>query len=217
LSSDDTSALMALPDPVSAGTAGLRRWMTELLELVRVHLPDRMVESGPSAQEQRNALRRALGHGGVPDLPGYLPTLPGQFFDALVRAAVYDPDPSFNRQFVEPLQAAFGSRRMQEAFLEFLTTGTNQERAGAARAWYWAGRERVDDLQARWNRAALREFVANEDIDVRRCVLPQLTLHPSQYPDELHPLVAEAVHIARTHRDDYLRHRVELQVDDPDG
>ncbi|MGW3963312.1 hypothetical protein ACWED2_26080 [Amycolatopsis sp. NPDC005003] len=50
----------------------------------------------------------------------------------LVRAAVHDPDPSFDRQFVEPLVAAFGARRTQEALLEILTTGTNPERAGVA-------------------------------------------------------------------------------------
>ncbi|QKV72397.1 hypothetical protein [Amycolatopsis sp. Hca4] len=44
-----------------------------------------------------------------------------------------------------------------------------------------------------------------------RALLPGLTLGPA----ELHPLVAEAVHLARTSADDHLRHRVELQVADP--
>ncbi|WIX88174.1 hypothetical protein [Amycolatopsis sp. DG1A-15b] len=47
-------------------------------------------------------------------------------------------------------------------------------------------------------------------------MLPGLTLDPARYPAELHPLVAEAVHLARTHPDGYLRHRVELQVADPE-
>ncbi len=211
--SDDPIPLRALPDPVSAGIAEFQECLRELLDLVRSHLPDRWTEAAPNEREQRIALRGALGY--LDRV--YLTDLAEPFFDALVRAAIYDPDPSFNRQFVEPLRAAFGARRTQEALLVILTTGTNQERAGAARAWYWATLEQVEDVQARWNHAALHEFVANEDINVRRCVLPQLTLHPSQYPEELHPLVAEAVHIARTHADDYLRHRVELQVDDPNG
>jgi hypothetical protein len=63
-----------------------------------------------------------------------------------------------------------------------------------------------------WNEAALREFVGNEDLDVRRCILPGLPLWPSAYPVELHPLVEEAVAIARSHPDEYLRHRVEHQI-----
>lgn len=213
MNSDDPPLLMALPDPVNTETAKFQQCMADLIELVRLHLPDRMTEGGPSEQEQRIVLRIALGYLNS----DYLSDLPVPFFDALLRAAVYDPDPSFNRQFVEPVMAAFGARRTQEALLEIFTTGTNQERAGAARAWYWATLEIFEDIQARWYQTALREFVANEDIDVRRCVLPKIRLHPSQYPEELHPLVAEAVHIARTHPDDYLRSRVEIQVVDPNG
>ncbi len=146
--------------------------MSELIELVRVYIPDRTAASEP---DQRVARGKALGYLDS----AYLADLPGPFFGALVRAAVYDPDPSFNRQFVEPLRAAFGAWRTQAAFLEVLLTGTNQERAGAARAWYWATLEVVDDLQARWERAALREFVANEDTDVRRCLPAPAPVPPS--------------------------------------
>jgi hypothetical protein len=59
------------------------------------------------------------------------------WFEPLVRAAVYDPNPSFNRQLVEPTLTAFGRRRVQLALLGYLRAGANQERAGAARAWYW--------------------------------------------------------------------------------
>ncbi|MDX3192812.1 hypothetical protein PV458_30760 [Streptomyces sp. MN03-5084-2B] len=209
--------LMPLPD--RAASDGFGRCLAELIALCRAHLPDRTAKAEAEAKakadesehDQRIVLGTALGH----RYRDY-PDLPEPFFEALVRAAVHDPNPSFNRQFVEPLKAAFGTRRTQEALLEVLATGTNAERAGAARAWYWATIERFDDLQDRWNRAALREFVANEDLDVRRWVLPGLTLDPARYPAELYPLVAEAVHLARTHPDDYLRHRVELQVADPE-
>jgi hypothetical protein len=100
------------------------------------------------------------------------------------------------------------------------------ERAGAARAWYWSWLPQRDgarfseqapqneqhDLRREWRQTALRVFVDNEDLDVRRCILPGLTLRVSDYPDELHPLVAEAIRIARTHPDEYLRHRVEHQI-----
>lgn len=155
-------------------------------------------------------------------------------FDALVKAAVHDPNPSFNRQFVEPALNAFGQWRVQSALLGYLRTGTDPERAGAARAWYWsalplrmplvraqnpgaADRAGPDDgsvVSAKWYEAALREFVTNEHLDVRRCVLPGLPLRKSIYPPELHDLVDAAVAIARSHPDEYIRHRVEHQVGD---
>jgi hypothetical protein len=70
----------------------------------------------------------------------------------------------------------------------------------------------VADLRIRWREAALREFVANADLDVRRCILPGLTLNPGDYPDGLRDLVAAAVTIARAHPDEYIRHRVEHHV-----
>ncbi|WP_455356210.1 hypothetical protein [Streptomyces sp. SYSU K217416] len=155
-------------------------------------------------------------------------------FDALVKAAVYDPDSSFNRQFVEPALNAFGQGRVQAALLGYLRTGTDSERAGAARAWYWSalplrmplvraenpgatGQAEPDDgsaVVAEWNEAALREFVSNEHLNVRRCILPGLSLRKSAYPPELHEVVDVAVAIARSHPDEYIRHRVEHQVGD---
>ncbi|WP_256341155.1 hypothetical protein [Streptomyces sp. TLI_105] len=61
-----------------------------------------------------------------------------EFFDPLMTAAVYDPDPSFCRRFVEPALYAFGRRRVMTALLGYLRTGTTAERAGARRAWYCA-------------------------------------------------------------------------------
>ncbi|MEU8971449.1 hypothetical protein AB0D11_19640 [Streptomyces monashensis] len=155
-------------------------------------------------------------------------------FDVLLRAAVHEPDPSFNRWFVEPALNAFGHMRVQIVLLGYLRKGTDPERAGAARAWYWsalplrmpgvqaenrgaASRPETDDgsaVVAEWNEAALREFVSNEHLDVRRCILPGLSLRKSAYPPELHDLVDAAVAMARSHPDEYIRHRVEHQVGD---
>ncbi|MEV6196221.1 hypothetical protein AB0M19_27935 [Streptomyces sp. NPDC051920] len=158
--------------------------------------------------------------------------LPEASFGVLMKAAVYDPDPSFNRQFVEPALNAFGYRRVRSVLLDYLRTGTNAERAGAARAWYWSalplrlpnvraessGTESQTDandssvMVGEWYEAALRAFVGNEHLDVRRCILPGLPLRKSAYPSELHDLVEAAVTIARSHPDEYIRHRVEHQV-----
>jgi hypothetical protein len=65
-------------------------------------------------------------------------SLPEEFFAPLMAAAVYDPDPSFCRWFVEPAVYAFGRRRVMTALLDYLRTGTDAEQAGAKRAWYCA-------------------------------------------------------------------------------
>ncbi|HEX6520066.1 MAG TPA: hypothetical protein VF070_08655 [Streptosporangiaceae bacterium] len=164
-------------------------------------------------------------------------TLPDQFFDALIRVGIYDPNPSRNAQVIKPAVAAFGCLRVQTTLLEYLRNGTNAERAGAARAMYWASaawrwkqvsgdrgqgwwtHEKPADpdgslavLRQAWSEAALREFVANEDIDVRCSILPGLPLITRRWPAELHGLVAEAISIARAHPHEYIRHRVEIQV-----
>ena len=158
--------------------------------------------------------------------------LPEASFDTLIKAAVYDPDPSFNRWWMEPALNAFGRRRVCTALLAFLLSGTDLERAGAARAWYWTAlplrlpevvAESPDDgsqaesddpaaLAREWNAAALREFVTNEHLDVRRCLIPLLPLRESAYAPQLHNLVNTAVAIARSHPDEYIRHRVEVQI-----
>jgi hypothetical protein len=50
-------------------------------------------------------------------------------------AAVYDPDPSFCRWFVEPTLYTFGRRRVMTALLNYARAGTDAEQAGAKRAW----------------------------------------------------------------------------------
>jgi hypothetical protein len=72
------------------------------------------------------------------------------------------------------------------------------------------GPGRVTGISAAGMReATLREFVANDDIHVRRSILPGLSLSAAHYPGELHGLVAS---IARSRPDEYIRHRVEIQV-----
>jgi hypothetical protein len=216
---------MALPGRVEDHTASFHRCLADLLELAGAGTaPDDGTRTWRSAA--RRVIRQELKE---------REHLPEEFFGPLIRAGVYDPDPSFNRQFIEPAVTAFGRRRVKTALLDVLRTGTDAERAGAARAWYWTGipmrvagrdssgayiytpeslaeREAVADLRAQWQETALREFVSNEDLDVRRCILPGLTLNPANCPAEFRELAAEAVRIARAHPDEYIRHRVEHQA-----
>ncbi|WP_286158165.1 hypothetical protein [Streptomyces sp. CB03911] len=215
--------LMALPAPEAPDGDPFERC---LVDVVRVLGLDVVRGSGIDDYEWGHFVRAALCEACKQETP-----FPEQSFEVLLRAAVHDTDPSFNRWFVEAALNGFGRGRVRSRLIGYLRTGTDVERAGAARAWYWTAlpldhphlrtprpdgdRTEPDDGAVgvrEWNEAALREFVDNEDLDVRRCILPGLPLRPSAYPAQLHRLVEEAVAIARSHPDPYLQHRVEHQV-----
>src|ERR1700722_6063439 len=64
--------------------------------------------------------------------------LPKRLFRAMLGAAVYEVNPSFNRCFVEPCVRPFGHRVVNEALLDYIENGSDFEKAGAVRALYWA-------------------------------------------------------------------------------
>jgi hypothetical protein len=205
----EVRVLQPLPGRTEDGSQAFELRLARLLRLLEVE-----VDQGPDyPSAARWEVHKALD--GRSELPE-------EYFEALLEAAVHDPNPSFNRRFVEPALIAFGKRRVRLALLGHLRTGTDPERAGAARAWYWTAlsvdhgpHATADDgaaVRDSWNEAALREFVANEDVDVRRCILPGLPLVLRAYPPALHGLVETAVAIARAHPDEYIRHRAEIQV-----
>jgi hypothetical protein len=216
-------ALAPLPGRPEGGKGVLRQYLRVLIRHLDIEVPAES-ETSNWSHVAGNAVRVAFR--------GWPAGLSEDFFEPLIGAAVYETDPSFNRWFVEPAINAFGRRRVRMALLTVLRTGTNRERAGSARAWYWtayplkqqhlrsgtpaetlgAEADEGADVVAAWRETSLREFVRNEHLDVRRCILPQLRLNPASYPPELHTLVDAAVAIARSHPDEYIRHRVEIQV-----
>ena len=205
------------------GKRVLRQRLRELIRLLEIEVPPELETAG-WRHVARNQVRKAF----IRRSDG----LSEDYFEPLIGAAVYEPDPSHNRWFVEPAINAFGRRRVQSALLALLRTGTDRERAGSARAWYWTGyplrqqhlrvgtvaaalgaeADQAPDVVAAWREASLREFVGNEDLNVRWCILPGLRLDPASHPPELRGLVDTAVAIARSHPDQYIRHRVEIQV-----
>lgn len=230
----------ALPELVEAKPLDMASDVEALLSLL-------MEMTGVTAEDFRLAMEQH-GHG-LPDNPVILlfhkiyfliiliwrlltfrqQPLPEAIFAPLLRLAVYEPNPSFNRWFIEPCQQAFGYRRVLEALLDYLEHGTNREKAGATRACYWAWRptslDRKDwkkaeqkiwnelgDLRMKMDMLLLKTFIENENLDVRRSIIPQLSLQPSRYPQEWKRLILPAIHLARTHPDDYIRHRVEIQL-----
>ncbi|MFB8406321.1 hypothetical protein [Streptomyces sp. NPDC055912] len=152
-------------------------------------------------------------------------SLPDELFAPLMAAAVYDPDPSFCRWFVEPAVYAFGRHRVMAALVDYLRIGTDAERAGAVRAWYSAHVPfRVDrspaygpggvrdpaldesqDIKAAWLEASMRVFSEVTDLQMRHRVLLSLPTSRAAYPPSLHELLESTIASARVHPDPHIR------------
>lgn len=144
--------------------------------------------------------------------------LPETFFPPLIRAAVYETNPSLNRYFVEPAVREFGTERVAEQLLQMLKSGTNFEKGGAANAIYWvragSGRDTapLSDIWQRIRDQLLAEFASNDDTQVRRCIIAKLSMKERDYSPGVRDLINVAIEIARNHPDDYIRHRIEVQL-----
>lgn len=138
--------------------------------------------------------------------------LPEAYFVPLLRAAIYEADPSFNRDFLTPALRAFGYRKVQEALLQYLEQGAPCEQAGALRAWYWAWVPCDEDLRVKRDSFVLEWFVDCEDLTVQRSLIFFLSLSPSDYSQASQSLIPTAIHLARTHPDAFVRLRVEEQL-----
>jgi hypothetical protein len=151
--------------------------------------------------------------------------LPEEFFAPLMAAAVYDPDPSFCRWFVEPAVYAFGRRRVLAALVDYLRMGTDAEQAGAVRAWYCAhvplraerspayGPGGVRDpaldesqvMEDAWLEASMRAFAEAADLRMRHRVLLGLPTSRAAYPPRLHNQLESTLASARAHPDQHIR------------
>ena len=152
--------------------------------------------------------------------------------EPLLRAAVYETNPSFNRLFVEPCVRCVGWQTTTQGLLRFLATGSDFEKAGAVNALYWSigysnpvirdsrikdavpdppesEEETPTDTIRRLDTMLLEEFVGNPDIHVRRSIVTWLR-KPGDYPPHLRTLAEEARRIALAHPDGFIRGRAEI-------
>ncbi|NQT40564.1 MAG: hypothetical protein HQ581_23935 [Planctomycetes bacterium] len=168
-------------------------------------------------------------------------SLDERFLTILVTAGVNEIDPSNNKRFILPAVQHFGHRRVMETLVAVIRSGNTFQQAGAINALYWAkpglswqfavskeytvenatpeSREvylEVADLRQEITLLLLDLFLSTESIDVQRSIIPSLTLDKTAYPDSHHPLVDRAIEHARAHDDDYIRHRVEVQLGNAD-
>jgi len=159
--------------------------------------------------------------------------LPKKLYKAMIRAAVYEIDPSENQFYVKPCVKAYGFYVVRQSLLEYVKNGNNFEKAGAVNALYWAIPEIVykngeysrnytlpkssspaEKIIESWQiekQQLLEEFVTNEDVFVRRSIIAQLNLKNRTYDsEEITSLVHKVIEIARNHPDEYIRNRLEI-------
>ncbi|MBW4429027.1 MAG: hypothetical protein KME50_32595 [Nostoc desertorum CM1-VF14] len=148
--------------------------------------------------------------------------MPQLLFLPMLRTAVYEKNPSYNRSFLEPCMRCFGSRLVNsELISRYTENGTDYEKAGVANAFYWSfglnghgdiPREHIDDLRQKVQYWFLTEFVANKNINVRRSIVAQLQLNPFKYPTKLSLQVLKAIYIGWIHPDQYIHNRIKIQL-----
>jgi len=160
-------------------------------------------------------------------------------FPVLLDAAIDWWEPSGSGMFIHPCIKAFGPRRVNESLLEVLQSGSDRRKAGAANALYWAhpierwsvgiatflkeiampepenDPDGMSDVWERRQRLLLETFVSNSNLEVRQSILGILDLDPTSCRESHRPLVEQAIAIARSSEDKYLRHRVEIQIGTP--
>jgi hypothetical protein len=148
----------------------------------------------------------------------------------LLRAAVYETNPSYNRFFVEPCVRCAGWQKTTQGLLGFLASGSDFEKAGAANALYHSvgySNPAIRDIEdavpdppesegetpsetgRRLHAMMLEEFVRNPDLHVRRSICTWLH-KPGDYPPHLRTLAEEARSIALAYPDEYIRERAEI-------
>lgn len=150
--------------------------------------------------------------------------LPPEMFSMLVRAAVYDPDLSGPRFFIDPCSCVFGTARTTNALVDYLESGTNFEKAGAAFALYHAFFRFMDPspteseatltfASRRALEVLLRAFLQNEDVHVQREAAGTLGMFPAEtYPTGLRELVDQVIVVGSEHADEYVRYTVRSWV-----
>ena len=147
--------------------------------------------------------------------------VPNDLFLPLMRAAIDEPDPSFNAYFIEPCLRSFGPRRTNEHLLDVFESGTNLEKARAVNALYHAqlsvtyrtivdggnvrfesdalSQARHAELNDIWSRKRmlfLTEFIRNEDLDFKKFIVPRMSWSPDYYKKDELPLLERATELA---------------------
>lgn len=143
--------------------------------------------------------------------------MPKRLLSAMIAAAVREPDPSFNRSFVQPAVRCAGPARVAKELNRIFREGPTQERTGALAALYhvpfvaqrfglgFEGVQRVPQEEL------LDTFLRTDSVALRREILPSLKL-ANLITGKSAAEARRVVELCRASTDDYLRTRVEVQL-----
>ena len=143
-------------------------------------------------------------------------------------AAASTLNPSANQDFVVPCIETAGRRRVVTTLVDIAMTGSDWLKSGATNALYWAWSpgegvgwsygdgtdppsqliEPVEDVRMAFEDWALREFIDNVAVDVRRGLVHHIVSAAEREP----VLSGQAIAIARTHPDAYIRQRIAIEL-----
>jgi hypothetical protein len=155
--------------------------------------------------------------------------VPEWLVHSLLRAACLTVNPSFNRHFVAPCLLRFGRRRVVSELIEIARRGSDQLKIGATNALYWGAIARedemwpdaqryepfdgppdepVDDLLEQFAVWAVREFLINKALDVRRVLVHHIASASVRDTEQ----GGEAIDLARRHPDEFIRARLHYDL-----
>ncbi len=153
------------------------------------------------------------------------PAVPEQLYEPMLKAAVYELSPARVQAFMEPIVKAFTVKRVYQNLIEYIEKGTNFERAGAINAMHWVGERKVSSESGRhkpdislmslddYRRMLyLNTFINNSDLDLRRSIITYVDMDPLTANAPMKELMEKVVKIARAHPDEYICHRIEVQL-----
>lgn len=153
------------------------------------------------------------------------PAISENLYQPLLHAAVYETSPLRVQAFMEPLVKAFTVKRVYQNLIDYIEKGTDFEKAGAVNALHWvgerkssgeSGRHRPDmgmmSLDDYRRMLYMNTFINNHDLDVRRSIITYVDMDPFTANAPMKELIEKVTKLARAHPDEYIRHRIEVQL-----
>ncbi len=143
--------------------------------------------------------------------------VPRRLLSSMVQAAIEVECPSTNRQFIEPCVRSLGALDLLKVIRETMEEGSVSEQAGAVDALYWVNsnpkNEDLADERASLRQNMIRLFLETDFLPLQRSIISKL----EPISGEVEPLFTQVVATARSHEDEYIRQRVEIQVGSSEG
>lgn len=181
-------------------------------EAIRSRLPDM---TGAVLHWFQNALRRPDRKWTAVALLELNRDAAGYLVRDLLEAAVYELNPSYNRSFVELLTNHITAPQAVEALLSIGDAGGDLAYGGVARAAYWVWIDLPSpkrEAAVRLNSWMLSKFIESNAVVAQRCLIAGIRFEESKLTEEARKLRAEAIRKARSHTDEYIRHRLQINL-----